>query len=315
MRHLNAIYMTAAAVALSAALTGCSSGTEEAASRVPLFELRDGEVTADSEGADVEVLGLENPIQFSYSKSDTDMIFQYEDGIWSDGMDDAIPIDQERFGSMADNFLHLMAVEELEEPDSPGTYGLNSPTYSLFIVDGEEGDVEIAIGSQNGEGDYYASVNDTDYYVIKEETVNTLIFDYETLVVRDSLNLNVTAADIKSVSVTSGGKTTTYKSSDSGAMTRIANGLTELKPVRFSSYNASARDLSYAELDEENRTVFTATVVNGGETQSVTVYIGGFADAEETWNYVQLDGSPMISMVSSSIINDLLNGANTGKEE
>lgn len=307
MRHLKVIYMTAAAAAISMALAGCSSGAGSTASKVPLFELHDGTVAADTQGADIEVLNLNNPRQFSYSKSDTDMIFKYKDGTWLDGMDDSIPIDQERFQSMADNFLHLKAVEEIEEPDSLSTYGLKTPQYSVFLNDADEGDVEISIGNQNDDGDYYASVDDMDFYVIKAETVDTLIFSYTSLVVRDSLNVNVTAADVKKASVTANGKTTTFKSSDSQAMTRIANGLTQLKPVRFSSFNASSQDLAYAELDEANRTVFTAEIVNDGETQSVTVYIGGHADAEEIWTYIQLDGSKMISMVESTIISELLN--------
>ena len=90
-------------------------------------------------------------------------------------------------------------------------------------------------------------------------------------------------------------------------MTRIANGITQLKPVHFTSYHASAQDLAYAELDEANRTVFTAEIAVGEETRTLTVYIGGYADVDEKWTYVQLGGSDMISMVDSAIIKELIN--------
>ena len=306
MRHGNVLYRMAAVFTLAAALTGCSAGSGEAPA-IPLFELRDGAVTADTEGADIEVLNLEDPKQMSYSRTDADMIFKYKDGSWRDGMDETIPIDQERFQSMADLFLNLRAVEEVDEPDAFRTYGLNSPKYQVFLEDGEAGDVEVSIGAQNEDGDYYAAVDEDDVYVIKAEAVEALIFDYNSLVVRDSLNLDVNAADVKKATVTSGGKKTSYKSSDKEVMNRIANGITQLKPVHFTSYHASAQDLAYAELDEANRTVFTAEIAVGGENRTLTVYIGGYADVDEKWNYIQLGGSDMISMIDSTIIKELIN--------
>ena len=103
---LGALLLTAA---LSASITGCSSsGTKESGSaKVEIAEIRDETVEPDFSGADIEVYSLNAPIDFDYSSADTDMIFKKKDGVWLDAMDSAIPLNQEKFEAMAQNFLNL----------------------------------------------------------------------------------------------------------------------------------------------------------------------------------------------------------------
>ena len=252
-------------------------------------------------------MSFENPIDFSYSNYDTDMIFRKKDGKWLDGMDTAIPINQERFEAMADHFLHLKAVAKVENPGTIKDYEMDYPPYSLYITDSEKGAVDILIGKQDENGNYYATLDEENFYLLSKSTVEALIFDYDSLVLRDSLDINVTADDLKKAVVSKDGKNTTYKASNKEAMTRIAAGLSSLKPNSFASFYATEADLRNCGLDEASRTTFMAEFKSGGETLSVTVYVGVNSDAEDLRRYVQLDGSQMISYVDTSVIKDLLN--------
>lgn len=316
MRNYKKIVLAAGLLALSLTAAGCSgSQSGSTAPRVPFTELRGEVVEPDMTGADIELLNLENPIDYCYSSTDTDMIFKMKDGVWLDALDSEIPINQEKFQAMADNFLKLHAVSKVDEPGELGEYGLSYPAYSLYITDGAKGEVNISIGDQDSQGNYYATLDESSVYTLKPETVASMLFDYDSLVICDSLDITVTAADIKSASVTEKGKTKKVKTSDTEAMTRIAEGLSALKPSEFSSFHAVSQELSAAELSESQRVTFQAEIDNGGEVQSVTVHIGAFVDPSEEMRYLQLDGSQMIAMVDSQIVADLLNLAEEEETE
>lgn len=312
------ILVLAAAAAMAMAVSGCSGSQGGATSTAPKAALETiadpvQEIASDGVEAGIELLSFENPIDFSYSNYDTDMIFVRKDGQWLDGMDGAIPINQERFQGMADQFLHLKAVSKVENPGTLEDYNMVYPPYSLYITDSEKGVADILIGSQDENGNYYATLDEENFYIISKSTVEALIFDYDSLVVRDTLNLTVAADDIQKAVVTQEGKSTTYKTSNKDAMTRIAAGLSALKPVEYASFHATASELSNYSLDEASRITFLAEFKNGGETQSITIYVGGQADAEGLRRYVQLDGSQMVSYMDSTILADLLNETETAE--
>ncbi len=119
--------------------------------------------------------------------------------------------------------------------------------------------------------------------------------------------MTVSADDIQKASVTVRGKTTAYSSSDKEVMARIAEGICNLKPSEYSTFHASEQELYAAEISESDRTTFTAEIKNNGEVQALTVYVGTYADAESKTSYVQLDGSKMLAIVDSAIVDNLLN--------
>lgn len=304
MKNLKLFCVTAVA-ALSMALTGCS-GNSAAVEKMPLAYLRTEIPEIDTEGAEIELLNFEDPMEFSYSSKEADMLFKMEDGVWKDSITEEIPVDQDYFQTMAENFLNLKAVEKVEDKDMEQC-GLESPQYSVYITDEEKGEAIIYIGNQADDGNYYMTLNEKDIFTIKQSVAESLNFEYDTLIIRDSLNITVTADQIQKVSVTEGGKTTGIKSSDKEAMEKIAEGLTNLKPMIFSSYLADEQDLASAELTGELRTTFYGEIKNGDKVQSITIYAGGYADLEEKYRYIQFDGSRMISIVQSEIINNILN--------
>ena len=167
MRKYNVLVLAAAA-AMSAVLSGCSGnngGVTSQASKAPLTIIADPaqEDTNDGPEASIELLAFENPIDFSYSNYDTDMIFEKKDGTWLDGMESDIPINQERFEVMADHFLHLKAVSKVENPGALEDYDMIHPPYSLYITDSEKGSADILIGKQDENGNYYATLDEENF--------------------------------------------------------------------------------------------------------------------------------------------------------
>lgn len=308
MRKYKKICLAAVTAAVCLAAAGCSAkDASSTAPRAAYTELRDPAVEPDTTGAEIELLNMENPREYCYSSRNADMVFKRKDGVWVDMTDASIPINQEKFQAMADNFLKLRAVSKVENPGDLSSYGLDKPSYTLLVTDEEKGEAYIAVGNQDADGNYYATLDERNVYVIKKETVESMDFEYDPLVVRDSLDLTVAASDMKKAIVKKGNKTVTYKSSDTEAMTRIANGLSKLKPTIYSSFHATAQELTSAEISKELRMEINAEFLVDGEVQSITIYVGTFADAGGERRYVQLEGSQMISEVDSTIISDLLN--------
>lgn len=297
------------ALAAMAAVSGCSASSEAPASSAPkmaLTVLRDPVIEPDATGT-IELLSLDDPIDFSYSRSDTDMIFMKKDGVWLDSMDSEIPLNQEKFEAMAQNFLHLKAVAKADAPASPADYGLDHAQYSLNITNNGTGEVIIDIGSQDADGNYYMTMDDENFYLLAPGTVESLVFDYNALVLRDSLDVTVTADQIQSAAVTEDGQTTKYASDDTAAMEKIATGISALKPTVFSTYNANEQELSAAGFTGTSKTTFLAEIDNNGTTESLTVYVGNYADPDDLTCYVMLQDSNMISIVDREVVDDLLN--------
>jgi len=309
---LGALLLTAT---LSAGLTGCSSSSakESGSPKVEISEIRDDVVEPDFSGADIEVYALNAPIDFDYSSSDTDMIFKKKDGVWLDAMDSAIPLNQEKFEAMAQNFLNLHAIAEIGDANDLSAYGLEYPTYTVVITDSERGEISLSIGNKDDNGNYYLS-DEKKIYLIKAETVDALVFDYDTLVVREGLDIQVAPSDLQNVSITMDGKTTTFKNSDTEAMTTIADGINNLKAFDYASYHITSQELANTDLTTDTRDTFQADLTVNGEKRSLTIYVGTYANPDETYRYVQIDGSNMIMVVDNSIILNLLNGITPSEE-
>ena len=163
------------------------------------------------------------------------------------------------------------------------------------------------IGNQDADGNYYLS-DEKKIYTIKATTVDSLVFDYSTLVVRDGLDLQISPSDIQSVSITMDGKTMTISSSDTEAMTKIADGINNLKAFDYASYHILSQELTNADLTTDTRNTFQAELTVNGEKKSLTVYVGTYANPDQTYRYIQLDGSNMIMVVDNNVVLNLLNG-------
>jgi len=306
MRMYRKIFLAAGILAAVSMAAGCSQSGASKAPGVPYLEMRGQVAAPDMSGADIELLNIETPIEFSYGNFEGDMIFRLKDGQWQNPMSKMDPINQEMVQNMADNFLKLHAVSQVENPGAMGEYGLDNPAYTLFITDADKGEINISIGSQAADGTYYLTMDESKVYTVKPETVESLVFDYPSLVVRETIDLTVAPEDIKSASFTLDGKTTKYKTSDAEKMAALADALSRLKPEDFSTYYATEDELVSCELTTEDRAMFTAEINNGGEVQSLTLYAGGYTDVDREYRYMQLDGSNMVAVMEAGILETLV---------
>ncbi len=53
------------------------------------------------------------------------MIFKKKDGAWLDAMEPEIPLNQEKFEAMAQNFLNLHAISEVGDAENLSDYGFD----------------------------------------------------------------------------------------------------------------------------------------------------------------------------------------------
>ena len=137
--------------------------------------------------------------------------------------------------------------------------------------------------------------------------VDALVFEYDTLVVRDGLTLQIAPSDLQKV-LSPWTEETEITSADNEALTTIANGINNLKAFDYASYHLAEQDLANTDLTTDTRITFQAELTVNGEKKSLTIYVGTYADPNRTYRYVQLDGSDMIMVVDNTAVLDLLNG-------
>ena len=68
------------------------------------------------------------------------------------------------------------------------------------------------------------------------------------------------------------------------------------------------QELTNADLTTDTRNTFQAELTVNGEKKSLTVYVGTYANPDQTYRYIQLDGSNMIMVVDNNVVLNLLNG-------
>ncbi len=299
------IFGISAIAAAMLIVTACSGSSYPP---VELSTITDPPVAVDYSRSDIEILDLDDPYDFWYSSPEADMLFRYKDGKWIDSIDTGIPIDQERFSSLADAFLHLKAKEQVAGADSIVSYGTDDSEYMIYITDNTQGYFEIAIGDTTPEGDYYARVNYGNIYIIDKTVFDALIFDYDSLVLRDSLDIDITAKDIESVSITVDGKTKKINSSDTDSKDMIAAAVSAIEPVEYVSYLATAEELVSADLTEDLRSTLDMVIDLDGEKKSLIIYVGCYADPYQLTRNIQFDGSDMIVLIDNEVALDLLAG-------
>lgn len=297
--------------AVSMAVAGCAGGSKNAAMStapaVELTKLREEKTAVDNSGAGIEVFTLEQPIEFSYSSDETDMYFVYKDGTWLDGVTSEIPLDQEKMQEMTAGFLKLHAVKKVEEDIDLSQCGFTSPKYSISVSDAKKGLKTMVIGDKDEAGNYYIQINENSIYTIKSELAESLIFDYEKLVVKDSLDISVAPEDMVRAVIIKDGEAKTYKTSDKEVMTRIAAGLSSLKPSEYASYYADENELFSRGLTADKRLVLNAEFNTADGVRSITVYAGDFNDVYGSIRAVQIEGSSMVALVDKDIVGNLFN--------
>ena len=70
---------------------------------------------------------------------------------------------------------------------------------------------------------------------------------------------------------------------------------------------ATGPELTSAGLTEDQRMTLDVEFSNGGNTESLTVYVGNFVDVMGEKRYLQMEGSNMSAIVDAAVIGDLLN--------
>jgi len=114
--------------------------------------------------------GLEEIKSLSYSGDMYEGELVKEQGKWHWKHDKSLPVDQETISAEIESIREFLTIEQLEEVDDLGTYGLDNPYCTIKIKTSDGRTKTIYVGDQIGEDAYYATVNNKkNVYVITNE--------------------------------------------------------------------------------------------------------------------------------------------------
>lgn len=113
----------------------------------------------------------------SYTDGKNEMKFEKKDSEWIYPSDTSIALEQSQITSMAEAFSQIEAVRSFDNPDALADYGLDNPTYTITVTDGNGSETVITIGSQTGEN-YYAKKDGSDtVFTINSSVIDKMEYD------------------------------------------------------------------------------------------------------------------------------------------
>jgi hypothetical protein len=260
---------------------------------------------AEAEAEQISLVEADELTALAYSDGTSEMDLRCEDGTWSYGEDDEIPLDQDLVETIVSAVLDLTAVREIEEPDALADYGLEEPSYTItYTSEGEEDEVTLLVGNATGE-DYYMMIQDADsVYTIDSTLVYSLTWDLADLVEYDTMP-SVGSGNILKVDVTENGETTSYEDEDD--LAELAGGWGTISLTDCADYHVTDDTLEEYGLDEAQRIAATVTYTDSAteEEETCTVYIGK-TDEDGTSQYVMPEGSKMVYRVGVEIVQNMI---------
>lgn len=256
--------------------------------------------------------------RLSYTNGSTTMDFTKNDGTWYVKNDQDFPLSQSSIEAMVTSAGKLTAVRKLSDADELSDYGLDKPQYTITLTNEDSNKTELLVGNAAGEDYYVKTGGDDTVYTIDSTLVQGLVFSRDDLLQMETFPV-ISASTIKKVVITQNGADTTYKSDnkdDEDAIDTIGGGLGAVSFKKCVDYSLTDDKLSQFGLDEASCTKVAITYKDSDkEKQTSVFYIGKTTTEDNTvYNYVRLDGSKMVYLVSQSTIKNVLN-QNTDKAD
>lgn len=250
-------------------------------------------------------------------KYEEELSFTCADDTWTYDGDGEMPVDQELLGEIAENLSGITSDKKVEEVQSLGVYGLDSPAYSI-TVETEDETYEISIGDESfTDGEVYISIGDdyvylTDAGLIDEisyglldcvekeeipemETVTALSVDKEEAV--DMVykeEAGYCYSDAYTYYLKDGD---TYRNLDNDLAGDTFDTLTGLEWTGCVDYHAEEGELSAYGLDEPDAAVSVSYETEDGEEKGFAYEVG---TADDQY-YAKLKDSDIVYSISSDV--------------
>lgn len=163
----------------------------------------------ESEAARIYVMNLDNISSIRFGNGTDSLLFEKEDDTWYYANDTSFPVNQTILTTAEGYLQQVEASRELTEPDALSSYGLEEPSDSIYIQDGDGNQVILSIGNETGT-EYYASVSgDDSVYVIDAIIPSIINYDLYHFLQMDALP-SLTSSDIETITLTVGDTTNSW---------------------------------------------------------------------------------------------------------
>lgn len=304
---------------------------------------KESEATAESEANRIWVTQIDEVTGISIHDGDTQLDFEKTDGTWYTTEDKDFPVDQDKMSALVSEYSDVESSRSLVNGDDLSDYGLNAPSLTISVTDGNGVVTQLLVGDKVGD-EYYLKTADGDtIYTVADTVVSTVsgltLYDY----VKINQLPTVTADQIENITIDAGDKTYVMEAEDSIASDSTSSGdetnasdtlsaagtdettksenaeseksnsetwssLTQaLAGMSIDScvdYNASEEALKTYGLKSPSKRI-EYTYENDEGQNTVTLYIGEMT-ADGTGYYVLQSGSSAVNIILAQSIDGLL---------
>lgn len=322
-------------IALAAAVVVCAGG---------YAGLRAWNQSQSEADDTVYVTQLSNPTALSVTNEYGTFSFTKGEEGWTRDDDSDFPADQDALDDLAGQTGTLAAVRTISDPEDLSSYGLDAPIMEVSVT-GEDGtQVQLLIGGDVANGDYYAKVegNDTVY------TIDSTLPEALDIPVDDLIALaqfpSLSEDNIVSVTWTSGENSLALEkeetqsqsvedsSSDADSSADSSSDTSEEETTTwtvdgqtvsednttFISLMAQLSELAFSDCYDYHKQAQTRTdcgldtpvgvlsvvYTDGNEEKTMTLTLGALADGGDSY-YALLDDDPVIYLIPSNEIGSL----------
>ena len=242
-----------------------------------------------------------------YDLGTGEMNFEKDGDTWYYTADKDFPLRQSYPKTVADAMGQLNADRELEDADALEEYGLDNPTYTVTLTDGDGAVTTIKVGNATG-NDYYATVDDTEkVYTIPATSLDDIQTELDQIAQLDTYP-SIGSGNLKKEVITQNGETTTYDSENEDQaedVAAVAGGLGAATLSEVADYSVDDADLTGYGLDKTSKITVEVTYTSDAEDQTMTLYIGGENGSGD--RYVRINDSRIVYLISDEICNNILN--------
>lgn len=257
----------------------------------------------------------------SWSYEGNSYAFQKTDDTWVYPEDTAFPVDQEKMEDLLEQFGDLGAAFTIEDVEDYGQYGLEKPSCTITLTQGEE-TVTLELGDYSKmDAQRYASLGDGNVYLLSHDPVEDFDIGLSDLIQQDQVPA---FAEVEAITLT-GDQTDEFRKtkgrslcqedeyfrdSDGGPLDTdlTENYLKTLEKVSLTdyvTYKATEEDLKNCYLDTPAQTVTVTYKPEEEEnTATFTLHLGKAPDKSEEepgQAYARVGDSPILYKISESL--------------
>ena len=256
----------------------------------------------------------------SWSYEGNSYAFQKTDDTWAYPEDTAFPVDQEKMEDLLEQFGDLGAAFTIEDVEDYGQYGLEKPSCTITLTQGEE-TVTLELGDYSKmDAQRYASLGDGNVYLLSHDPVEDFDIGLSDLIQQDQVPA---FAEVEAITL-SGDQTDVFRKTEGQSLCRedeyfrdsdggpLDTDLTEnyLKTLEsldltdYVTYKATEEDLRDCYLDTPAQTVtVTYKPEEDGAAQEFTLHLGKAPDKSEEepgQAYARVGDSAILYKISES---------------